>query len=949
MGVKPYYPDKDPMTVGVGRSGRVADVVAEDTRSVTGVGSRPGGTDVAAADTLDLVLRQVAAGMQGGVPPQQFLDNIYAAGRQLGNRAFLRWVSELRTRGRDTGSHTVAAGGGQAQQTACPDALSGPLQLMPKKKKKKADPDAPETQQEAPPDTGAAAMPGAQATPDAPAVAEKTATPAREEAGETTGAVEKKKRKKSRVQVALNILRSENVAAFASYIEAEIAETELLHNLRARITRAQDLGSIKEAALKAVRTRLRSLSPEVGPGIAATSEPGPAKDPESPVVAQLKTQLNRRERDLFEACLKGDVRKFKRLLRHGNIDINMDSQFGTPLGLAAYKGHAAIVSELLSRPGIEVNRIMQKSGLTPLYCVAIKGHSRVVKLLLAVHGIDVNQACRDGKTPLCAAVAEGHEEIVKLLLAFPKINVNSPTLQTPLFIAVYSGHEDIVRLLLDMPNIDIDERMKEGVTALFHAARNNLTGIVEQLVRRGANVNQAVISGTTPLCSAAKRGHLQVVRILLQAPAIAVDQATDDGVTPVAIAAQEGHKDIVRLLLMKGADPNIKHVSGITPLHLAGMCGHTAIVEMLLRAGSDMDVEVETEGERYTPYSLAQLAGRREVMSVLTAYRRATGQDPDRLETLSPCLRLQGRALHVLSRGQALEVEPEWTTPPTTPPPEWTTPPTKPPPDRLTPPTTLLQPSTVSIAQPVGTVAISAVLPENSGKSSVVPAVMPEAMEREVRGEMALADRATAGAAAELSPLAQAQDALRQEVLRKLEQDNLEPLEGIRLLEDVNASTDIDVLCALYNRLAHIERHKERARRRGRRREQLSVAVGALAADPASAGAPLFVLGGREGLDAEGVEGEIRAYLEQRYHRFVGQALNDMEFGRGKRTTGYPGMWHASAGISGVGSCSVFYYSDEEAQRIRIVGIGHHVGRAAYRLDYATAALGGPGRILRIA
>ena len=120
-------------------------------------------------------------------------------------------------------------------------------------------------------------------------------------------------------------------------------------------------------------------------------------------------------------------------------------------------------------------------------------------------------------------------------------------------------------------------------------------------------------------------------------------------------------------------------------------------------------------------------------------------------------------------------------------------------------------------------------------------------------------------------------------------------------------------------------------------------------ADPASAGAPLFALGGREGLDAEGVEGEIRAYLEQRYHRFVGQALNDMEFGRGKRTTGYPGMWHASAGISGVGSCSVFYYSDEEAQRIRIVGIGHHVGRAAYRLDYATAALGGPGRILRIA
>ena len=937
MGVKPYYPDKDPMTVGVGRSGRVADVVAEDTGSVTGVGSRPGGTDVAAADTLDFVLRQVAAGMQGGVPPQQFLDNIYAASRQLGNRAFLRWVSELRTRGRDTGSHTVAAGGGQAQQTACPAALSGPLQLMPKKRKKKEDV------------VEAGSEVAAQAGGDARTEAEPGARLLEAQSKEAMVAPGEKKKKKSRVKMALSALRCEGVEAFRGYIEAEIGEADLLRTLVERITRAQDLGSIKEAALKAVQTRLRSLSPEVGPGIAATSEPGPAKDPERPVVAQIKTVLSTREKALFEACFRGNLMRFKSLLRYGNIDINMDSQFGTLLGLAANKGHAAIVSDLLSRPGIEVNRIMQNSGLTPLFCVALKGHSRVVELLLAAHGIDVNQACRDGNTPLRVAVAEGHEEIVKLLLAFPKINVNSPTLEAPLFIAVYSKHEDIVRLLLDMPNVNIDERMKEGVTALFYAARNNLTGIVEQLVRRGANVNQAVITGTTPLCSAAKRGHLQVVRILLQAPAIAVDQATDDGVTPVAIASQEGHNDIVRLLLMKGADPNIKHVSGITPLHLAGMCGHTAIVEMLLRVGSDMDVEVETEGERYTPYSLAQLAGRREVMSVLTAYRRGTEQDPDRLETLSPCLRLQGRALHVLSRGQALEVEPEWTTPPTTPPPEWTTPPTKPPPDRLTPPTTLLQPSTVSIAQPVETVAISAVLPENSGKSSVVPAVMPEAMEREVRGEMALADRATAGAAAELSPLAQVQDALRQQVLGKLRDDNLEPLEGIRLLVDVNASTDIDVLCALYNRLAHIERHKERARRRGRRREQLSVAVGALAADPASAGAPLFALDGREGLDAEGVEGEIRAYLEQRYHRFVGQALNDMEFGRGKRTTGYPGMWHASAGISGVGSCSVFYYSDEETQRIRIVGIGHHVGRAAYRLDYATAELGEPGRILRIA
>ena len=113
--------------------------------------------------------------------------------------------------------------------------------------------------------------------------------------------------------------------------------------------------------------------------------------------------------------------------------------------------------------------------------------------------------------------------------------------------------------------------------------------------------------------------------------------------------------------------------------------------------------------------------------------------------------------------------------------------------------------------------------------------------------------------------------------------------------------------------------------------------------------APTFVLGEKTGMDADRAEKEIKEQVEQAHRRFVSQAVNDMEFGRGKPTSGYPGLWHASAGISGVGSCSVFYYSNEETRQVRIVGIGHHVGGAAYRLTYAAEGLGGSGRILRIA
>ena len=168
----------------------------------------------------------------------------------------------------------------------------------------------------------------------------------------------------------------------------------------------------------------------------------------------------------------------------------------------------------------------------------------------------------------------------------------------------------------------------------------------------------------------------------------------------------------------------------------------------------------------------------------------------------------------------------------------------------------------------------------------------------------------------------------------------------IRLLEDVNTSADINGLCSLYNRLAHIERQKERARRRWPVRGR-GLAAGAGAA-PAGAASPRFALGDRQNLNADAVESEIRKYLDQSRHRFVSQAVNDMEFGRGKPASGYPGLLHASAGIPGVGSCSMFYYRDAARQLIRIVGIGHHLDAETYRLDYTDKALSGVGSTLRL-
>ena len=861
MSYASYYVDTDLPVAGTGQYGCDA---AGCGRIAAGAG--PGGAGMAVAGSVGEALGRVLAGMRGDADVRGFRAGIEAGQLVLGNRAFVNWVGALQ------------AGGQEAV---------APLQLMGKKKKKQpAEVEAGSGEQVAGAagDAGTGAQGKAGPGPDAAQPQASGAVPGVEPApigGAASGA--KKKKKKSRVQVALNTLRGEGVAAFGDYIEAEIGEAELLRTLVERIIRAEDLKSVRAEALGAARGRLGRLDPAIGselPGAAM-----PAQTPEIAVIAPARRRLSWREQNLFRFCFAGNVDKLKQLLRTVNIDVNVADKQGPPLSFAAYLGYGGIVSELLSRPGINVN-LAQQAGATPLYLAVQQGHVEVVRLLLGARRTNVNLATLDGATPLYIAARYGFLDVVKLLLGKPEINVNLVTLTegtAPLSIAAQKGQEAIVELLLAVRGIGIDMQKDDGATALFMAAQQNFPGIVKKLVERGADVNLAKNDGMTPLCVAALLGHIEMVKTLLQVPGTQVDLASDNGTMPVGVAAQQGHKEIVRLLLRNGADPNGANRIGVTPLHVACLYGHTACVQILLRAGADTAAGMtDSKGISYTPCRFAELAGYREVMSVLAAHQRHRAAGPPRLERL-PILETPAEDTGTPPPVCATEAETDADTARVSPLPTSPSPP----------------------AEPV---------------SGTEPS----------------------------TPLAQAKDALRQEVLGKLRAGNFDTLEGIHLLEDVNDTRDPDSLCTLYNRLAHIERQRERARRYKRRRDTLHVALdrGPAAAGPAAA--PVFTLEENTGLDAERVEVEIKRRLGQAYHRFVSQAVNDMEFGRGKPTTGYRELWHVSAGIPGVGSCSVFYYLEGCGEKIRIVGIGHHVERAAYRLDYAAGELGGVGRVLRI-
>ena len=88
---------------------------------------------------------------------------------------------------------------------------------------------------------------------------------------------------------------------------------------------------------------------------------------------------------------------------------------------------------------------------------------------------------------------------------------------------------------------------------------------------------------------AAQEGHETMVQLLLDRGAH-MNHAMSSGSTPLFIASAYGHEAVVRLLLDRGADINQAGLFG-GPLHCAAYKGYPSVIELLLRHGTDAKVK----------------------------------------------------------------------------------------------------------------------------------------------------------------------------------------------------------------------------------------------------------------------------------------------------------------------------------------------------------------------
>ena len=169
---------------------------------------------------------------------------------------------------------------------------------------------------------------------------------------------------------------------------------------------------------------------------------------------------------------------------------------------ATRKGGLQLVQELLEK-GADINA-HDPNGKTALIVAVERGDLAVVKLLLR-KGADTNAVDRDGNTALVRAYKRDALEIIEFLKDYGA--------KPLLTVAAIRGDVDAVRRLIS-EGADVNEKDKEGRTALMAAVEQGKLELASLLLDQGADVNLQPNDRWTALELAINEKHEKIEDLL---------------------------------------------------------------------------------------------------------------------------------------------------------------------------------------------------------------------------------------------------------------------------------------------------------------------------------------------------------------------------------------------------------------------------------------------------
>ncbi|KAF7551513.1 hypothetical protein G7Z17_g4943 [Cylindrodendrum hubeiense] len=289
---------------------------------------------------------------------------------------------------------------------------------------------------------------------------------------------------------------------------------------------------------------------------------------------------------LAAASAKGHIEVAKALVAAGaSLDgtNRLSNHQNTPLFLAASHGHLEIVELLLEHGAKDMFRMKSTPG-SALHAAAISGRLDIVKSMLkheqirSANGNRCHAVVRPHTSGLAAsqysAAAVGHIDLLRELL---KYGIEK---EETLRYAARAGDKALVVEMLDQGiSIDAPPSVSDHAAALQSAARGSHVAIVQELISRGADLNDD--SGySSPLLSAIRGGNVEILQMIIDAGA----DLNPNYPHPIDNAALDSREDMVEILVKHGADLH-------KAVRRAAIRGDSSSFQLLLKLGGDIRVQ----------------------------------------------------------------------------------------------------------------------------------------------------------------------------------------------------------------------------------------------------------------------------------------------------------------------------------------------------------------------
>ncbi|KAL1485179.1 hypothetical protein MTO96_032132 [Rhipicephalus appendiculatus] len=194
---------------------------------------------------------------------------------------------------------------------------------------------------------------------------------------------------------------------------------------------------------------------------------------------------------------------------------------------------------------------------------------------------------------------------------------------TPLLVACHEGDESLVRMMITT-GADVNEKDKDGDSALHFGAYGEQPDILELLVNFGANINAKNNKGYTALHVAVNKDFVACVRVLTNYVSdLDVNTQDEYGDTPLHDAIRKENNDIVDLLVnFRTIDFTVKNKRGFNAFHHAALKGNVHAMERLLSKKPELVDSKKEDG--YTSLHLAAVNNHYSMAKLLLTKGRCT-------------------------------------------------------------------------------------------------------------------------------------------------------------------------------------------------------------------------------------------------------------------------------------------------------------------------------------